>query len=348
MKKVLRMFALLLALTLVLGCFAGCAQAPAGDGNAPAADGGDAGPASVFAGHSDQTYYMITFYPTLSIWDPCWRGFQAAAADLGVNVELAGPNSLDIAENVAAVEQAAALGATGICVSPLEPVSFIDVINNTIEGGTPVLCFDSDSAESNRLMYIGTSNYAAGQAGAEELARQIGGKGQVVIMTMVGQLNHMDRTQGAIDYLAANYPEIEVVNTLAAGSTSAEAAATFAAAMQAYPDIKGVFSTVATGTLGVSQTKKELGYDDVVNIGFDTDPSVMALMEDGSCTGTIAQNYYVMGYTMLVQMYCYCNGLINPYEGWKENGIPATPSNIDTGITVVTVENMHLFMPETE
>ena len=148
--------------------------------------------------------------------------------------------------------------------------------------------------------------------------------------------------------MAENYPEIEVVNTLAAGSTSAEAAATFAAAMQAYPDIKGVFSTVATGTLGVSQTKKELGYDDVINIGFDTDPSVMALMEDGSCTGTIAQNYFVMGYTMLMQMYSYCNDLINPYENWKENNIPALPSNIDTGITVVTTDNMHLFMTETE
>lgn len=344
MKKVTRILALMLSLIMVLGCFVACGQT-AGNGT-PAADGEGSG--SVFAGHSEQTYYMITFYPTLSIWEPIWRGFQDAAADLGVNVELAGPNSLDIAENVAAVEQAAALGATGICVSPLEPVSFIDVINSTMADGIPVLCFDSDSAESNRLMYIGTSNYAAGQAGAEELARQLGGKGQVVIMTMVGQLNHMDRTQGAIDYLTANYPDIEIVNTLAAGSTSAEAAATFAAAMQAYPDIKGVFSTVATGTLGVSQTKKELGYDDIVNIGFDTDPSVMALMEDGSCTGTIAQNQYIMGYTMLVQMYCYCNNLINPLEGWKENGIPALPSSIDTGITVVNKDNMHLFMPKTE
>lgn len=348
MKQVSRILALLLAIITVLGCFAGCSQTSSESGDVSTTSGEANGSTSVFEGHSDQTYYMITFYPTLSIWDPCWRGFQAAAADLGVNVELAGPNSLDVAENVAAVEQAAALGATGICVSPLEPVSFIDVINSTIEGGTPVLCFDSDSAESNRLMYIGTSNYAAGQAGAEELARQIGGEGQVVIMTMVGQLNHMDRAQGAIDYLAENYPEIEVVNTLAAGSTSAEAAATFAAAMQAYPDIKGVFSTVATGTLGVSQTKKELGYDDVINIGFDTDPSVMALMEDGSCTGTIAQNYFVMGYTMLMQMYSYCNDLINPYENWKENNIPALPSNIDTGITVVTTDNMHLFMTETE
>ncbi len=344
MKKVSKALALLLTLVLVVGCLAGCGKTAA----APGASAGNEAAASAFSGHSDQTYYMITFYPTLSLWEPCWNGFQAAAADLGVQVELAGPNSLDIAENVAAVEQAAALGATGICVSPLEPVSFIDVINSTIAGGTPVLCFDSDSAESNRLMYIGTSNYEAGQAGAEELARQMGGKGKVVIMTMVGQLNHMQRTQGAIDYLTENCPDIEVVNTLAAGSSSAEAAATFAAAMQAYPDISGVFSTVATGTLGVSQTKKELGYDNVINIGFDTDPSVLALLEDGSCTGTIAQNYYIMGYTMLVEMYCYCNNLINPYEGWKENGIPALPSNIDTGITVVTADNLSLFLPKSE
>lgn len=339
MKKLL---ALLLALTLVLACFAGCAAGETADGE----NNTDGSP---FTGHSDQTYYMITFYPTLSLWSPCWEGFQAAAKDLGVQAELTGPSSLVVAEEVAAVEQAAAMGATGIAVSPLEPNSFVDCINSTIEAGTPVLCFDSDSAESNRLMYIGTSNYAAGEAGAAELARQIGGEGDVILFTMVGQLNHMERLQGAQDYLAANYPNINVVTVLTSDDgTSASCASNFAAAMQTYPNVKGVFSTVATGTIGVAQTITEFGYEGIANIGFDTDVSILDKMDEGTCTGTIAQNYYVMGYNMLVYLYTYANKLVNPYENWEENGIVPLPSNVDTGVTVVTMDNIDLFRTATE
>lgn len=348
MKK---LFALLLALVFVLACFAGCTgnQNPSNDpGNATPNQSSDAVD-SPFTGHSDQTYYMVTFYPTLSLWAPCWEGFQAAAKDLGVQAELTGPSSLVVAEEVAAVEQAAAMNAAGIAVSPLEPNSFVDCINDTIAAGTPVLCFDSDSAESNRLMYIGTSNYAAGEAGAEELARQVGGKGDVILFTMVGQLNHMERLQGAQDYLAANYPDINVVAVLSSDDgTSAGAAANFAAAMQTYPNVKGVFSTVGTGTIGVAQTMTEFNYEGLVNIGFDTDPSILAKMDEGTCTGTIAQNYYVMGYNMLVYLYTYANKMVNPYDNWEENGIVPLPSNVDTGVTVVTMDNIDLFRVDAE
>ena len=65
MKK---LFALLLALVFVLACFAGCTgnQNPSNDpGNSTPNQSSDAVD-SPFTGHSDQTYYMVTFYPTLS------------------------------------------------------------------------------------------------------------------------------------------------------------------------------------------------------------------------------------------------------------------------------------------
>ncbi len=330
-----RTLAILMTVAMLLALLCGCASDEGG--NTGTGDGD-----SVFAGKSDQTYYMITFYPSLSLWAPCWQGFQDAAKQLGVKAELAGPSSLVAAEEVAVVEQAATMGATAICVSPIEPVSFIDVINDTIKAGTPVMCFDSDCPESDRICYIGTSNYAAGQAGAEELARQIGGSGDVLLFTMVGQLNHQERLRGAQEYLAANYPDIHVVQVLSAEQTSDAAAAAVNAALQTNPNVKGIFSTVATGTLGAAQVIKETGHK-MANVGFDTEPSVMACIEEGTATATVSQNYYVMGYTMLMEMYIYCNNLSNPYEGWKENNIPCIPTNTDTGISIVTAENLSVF-----
>lgn len=341
MKSSKKFLAVVLAVLMVLACLAGCAADEATTADASGSD-------SVFSGKSDQTYYFITFYPQLSLWEPCVAGFQAAAEQLGVNAEIAGPNSLDPADEVAVVEQAVSMGATGICVSPVEPVSFVDCINNAMEEGVPVICIDSDSPESNRLAYIGTSNYAAGQAGAEQLAQEIGGAGDVILFTMVGQLNHQERLRGAEEYLAENYPDIHVVDVLSAGATAAEASATFTASMQVNPDVKGVFSTVATGTLGVSQSIKDFGYELVANVGFDTDPTILTAMEEGTATSTVAQNYFVMGYTALLEMYIHVNGTCNPYEGWRENNIPNIASEIDTGITIVTPENLPLFVQQTD
>lgn len=340
MKKIAKLTALVLAALMVMMCFTGCAAEQSAQGGEAAAAGGP------FNGSADQTYYLITFYPQLSLWEPLIAGYRAAAEHLGVTVEIAGPNSLAPADNVAVLEQAVSMGATGICVSPVEPVSFIDSINSAMDQGVPVICVDADSPESNRLAYIGTSNYAAGQAGAEQLAKEIGGSGDVILFTMVGQLNHQERLRGAEEYLAANYPDIKVVDVLAAGKTAAEASAAFTASMQVNPNVKGVFSTVATGTLGVSQSIKDFGYEGLANVGFDTDPTILDAMAEGTATSTIAQNYFVMGYTALMEMYIHVNGVCNPYDGWRENGIPNIASEIDTGITVVTPENLHLFLPK--
>lgn len=333
MKKIL---ALLLAFVMVVCLFAGCNKSGTpGNDNGESAD-------SPFAGNSDQTYYMITFYPTGPIWVPCWKGFQDAAAALGVKAELAGPSSMNAADEVAVIEQAATMGATAICVSPIEPVSFVNVINDTIADGVPVFCFDSDCPESDRIAYVGTSNYAAGQAGAKQLAKEIGGSGDVLLLTMVGQLNHQERLRGAQDYLAENCPDINVVQVLSPEMNDDAASAAVVAALQTNPNIKGIFSTAANGTTGTAQAMKEFGYD-IANVGFDIDVSVLACIDEGTASSTVAQNFYVMGYTMMMQMYIYCNNLSNPYEGWKENNIPAIPTNVDTGITIVDANNLDLF-----
>jgi ribose transport system substrate-binding protein len=66
----------------------------------------------------------------------------------------------------------------------------------------PVLCQDSDAPESNRLFYLGTSNYQAGRA-AGKLVKQAlpeGGK----VMIFVGKLevlNAQERSRGVIEEL---------------------------------------------------------------------------------------------------------------------------------------------------
>jgi ribose transport system substrate-binding protein len=64
-----------------------------------------------------------------------------------------------------------------------------------------VITIDSDAANSKRLMFVGTDNYKAGMMGAEVAAKQLGGKGNVVVYTIPEQTNlnqRLERVPGGL------------------------------------------------------------------------------------------------------------------------------------------------------
>ncbi len=61
--------------------------------------------------------------------------------------------------------------------------------------GIPVICIDTDDPNSKRYAYIGTDNYYAGRQTGVMLARAIGGKGEVALLMIPGQLNIEERAR---------------------------------------------------------------------------------------------------------------------------------------------------------
>ena len=49
-------------------------------------------------------------------------------------------------------------------MTPIDGEAFAPVIDAAVDKGVPVICFDSDSAKSKRLVYLGTNNYEAGKS----------------------------------------------------------------------------------------------------------------------------------------------------------------------------------------
>ena len=117
--------------------------------------------------HPDQTYYMVTFLSGYSFWTECWRGFQDAAKMLGVEAKYGGTTEYDVNSAVTSLEQVIALKPTGMAVTCMDADAYKDPINNAIESGIPIVTFDSDSPDSNRTTFLGTSNYQAGVTAAD-------------------------------------------------------------------------------------------------------------------------------------------------------------------------------------
>ena len=88
-----------------------------------------------------------------------------------------------------------------ISISVLDPEAYTPVINRGIALGKPIVTFDSDAPQSNRLAYIGTDNYAMGRELAK-LLKQIKPDGGTYGIVSGFGLNLAEREQGVRDVLS--------------------------------------------------------------------------------------------------------------------------------------------------
>ena len=84
-----------------------------------------------------------------------------------------------------------------------DPTLMKDDIDQAVAAGIPVITVDSDAPASKRLFFIGTDNYHAGQIGGQRLAKELNGKGNVVVFTIPEQANLKERLRGYRDALEA-------------------------------------------------------------------------------------------------------------------------------------------------
>ena len=118
-------------------------------------------------------------------WKIAQKGCEKADAEMA-NVEV----NFQMAFGGTAVEQERYIndllqrGIDAIAISPVDPVGAKKIINKAAKS-VPVITQDSDSPDSDRLLYLGADNVAAGRQAGELIKQALpqGGK----IMAFVGK-----------------------------------------------------------------------------------------------------------------------------------------------------------------
>lgn len=321
MKKFL---ALVLAITLAFS-LAACG------GSATGADNEEV---NGYVGNSSDEYFMVTFLSGIDYWKYCFEGFEDAAKSIGVTPKYTGQTDTDVAGQVAVLEQVIAQNPKGIAVTAVNSTALADTIDSAIKQGISVVSFDSDSPTSNRSAYLGTGNYAAGEKAAEFLVPLVNNKGKIAVLYTVGAENSESRVQGFEDWCKENAPAVSLVKVNDAGDTTV-ATDNLAAALQANDDIVGVFCVDGVaGTAGptaVAESNKDLRV-----LAFDVDVTVLDKVKNGEIDGTVAQGMYNMGYWSMMMLYTEANDLSDK----------VLPENLDTGVVIVTKDNVDEYYPK--
>ncbi|MCC3356788.1 substrate-binding domain-containing protein [Bacillus sp. REN16] len=292
-------------------------------------------------GNTDETYVMVTFLSGIDYWKRALKGFEDAAEALNVSIEYRGATQYDVHEEVTVLEQVIAKNPAGIAISTMDPQALNPVIDKAVEAGIPVVMFDADAPDSKAYSFLGTDNYKAGAEAARKMAELLNKKGKVGVITLPHQLNHQERTQGFQDTIFMDYPDMEIVSINDGRGdqvVSGEVAETMIAEN---PDLSGIFVTEANGGVGVGQAiiKNNL-QDSIKVISFDTDKGTLDMIKDGVISASIAQGTWEMGYWSLQFLFHLQHGFFE-----QEHKDAPLPQYVDTGVTIVTKENVQSYYP---
>jgi len=260
------------------------------------------------------------------------NGFKRAAEEFKFNLKIIGPSMIDDAQMVQAVENALAQRPDAIATVPYNFSALQNTYKKIAATGIPVFNSSSDSPEATRVAYVGTDNTAYGIQAADILAKQTGGKGQVAIMLVrLDVSNQLAQKKAFEARLAEKYKGMRVVITEQDGGDALAAVQKFKDIFKAHPTVNAVLclDSVASDAIAVAVRESKL-VGKVTVLAIDDNASILDNIRKGVIWGTMAQNFYKMGY------------LSGKYIVDKLNGKPV-PSITDSGTVLITKENVDTY-----
>lgn len=276
----------------------------------------------------------IAVVPKVAVpfFDDCNTGAKKAADALGVGYQWVVPQNTQGATQVKIMEDLISRQVSGIAISINEPRSVVGVIKQAVDAGIKVVTFDSDSAGSARSLYIGTINKQAGVTMGNSMAKALGGKGQVAIVTgQLGASNLNERIGGVKEALAA-FPDITIVATEGTDDDLAKAVSVTETLMRGNPALAGVFGVSQVGGPAIAKVLASREFADrkgkLKVFAFDDLPDTIKGVREGYINGVMVQRPVTMGKLAVERLVAQIKGEAGDLK------------DIDTGVTVVNSENL--------
>jgi ribose transport system substrate-binding protein len=271
-----------------------------------------------------------------------------------INVDVVYTASLasDAASQVRVMEDVIAMGVDAIGISCNDPTALKDVIDKAVRAGIPVMTWDADSPDSRRFTYLGVSNYEGGRVAAKLMAKAIGGRGNVALLTGVpGAHNLEERIRGFKDEVSKSYPGIRIVTTVACDDEIMKGVTVVEETMLARPNLNGWFFVglwplfAEEGSMVLWERAAKAGK--IKTIAFDTLPVELMYMKKGMLQGLVGQKYWGWGYDTVQMIYDY---IVNRkrFADWTDSGMDIVgPDNVDAMMNMWETSDFTKPLPRT-
>jgi ribose transport system substrate-binding protein len=230
---------------------------------------------------------IVIGYATKSSTSPYWvqldGGAAAEAKKLGVElIRLGPPKENDIVGQVAVIEDLINRGVSALVIAPCDSVGVGPVVEKANKKNIPVVAVDTSIQGGKIVTFVATDNIKAAEMAAAFMGKRLKGKGNIVLLNgMISQGSGKERYEGFRDYAAKNFPGLKIVAAVAADWNEEKALKGMEDAIQANPQIDGVFVGWDGAALMAYKALTEAKRKAVI-CGFDCFKESCQLMKDGT------------------------------------------------------------------
>ena len=294
-----------------------------------------------------EKYYLLSSNVKIPYWQTASNGLSRAATQLQVRAEMTGPDTYDARAEQQELRRLTGLQEkpTGILISTADAALMQGDVDAAIARGIPVITVDSDAPGSKRLLFIGTNNYQAGVMGGQIAAKEINGKGNIVVFTMPGQANLVDRLNG-YKFAFSEHPGIKIVEEVdikgdprIAFDKTTEIITKRRDKVDAFVCLEALAGKEVADVLDRNNVKGK------TIVAMDTDDDTLKWIQKGVIAATIAQKPYTMAYyglKMLDELYHHKPAALD--HNWAQDPFSPLPTFVDTGATLITKDNVDGFI----
>ncbi|NUU15996.1 rhamnose ABC transporter substrate-binding protein [Cellulomonas humilata] len=297
------------ATALVLALAACTSGSPDDSGTSDAAGGDDGGDLS------------ITFLPKNlgnPYFDTSSKGGAAAVEELGGTFKEVGPTEPTADGQVSFINTLTQQGVSAIVLSANDTSALCSSLDSAREADIKIVTFDSDvDAECRDLFINQATAEGIAKVQIDLIAEQIGDAGQIAILSATANATNQNAwIEMMKEDLAANHPNIELVDTVYGDDDDQTSFDKTAALLQSYPELKGIISPTTVGIAAAARYLSTSTFKGKVALtGLGTPNDMRDYVEDGTVTAFALWNPEDLGYLAAYAAAAMVDGTITGAEG---------------------------------
>jgi rhamnose transport system substrate-binding protein len=271
---------------LVLSACSGTTKNSTNAGGSAAASSGAANPAA-----ATKTGLTVAYLPK-QVNNPYFTisdtGGQKVLQSLGESYKEVGTTSAtDTAGQANYVNTLIQQQVNGIVVSAQDQNALCTNLKQAMHDGISVVTYDSDTTAGCRDLFVSQAgSEAIGRTEVDLLAQEIGGSGQIAILSAAQTATNQNAWIGYMqDELKSKYPNVQLVK-IAYGNDDAQTSyQQTQGLLQSYPNLKGIISPTTVGILAAAQYLDGSSYKGKVMLtGLGTPNTLRKYVKDGTIT----------------------------------------------------------------
>lgn len=155
----------------------------------------------------------------------------------------------------------------------------------------PVITVTRPSNSGKVVQHLDIDNKQAGELDAEQLIKDLGGKGKVAVLEgIAGAPSSVDRQAGFVNKLKSGAPDIKIVTSLTANYSREEGATVTEDILQSNPELNAIYAHNDEMALGAVRSVIAAGRLNKIKIyGVDATADAITAIKEGKMAATVMQ-----------------------------------------------------------